>query len=90
MVIQWEPALGGLPCIYVGKTDFARQIAWRAAGWRRGNVVASFCQDLSKCHKPEATMACQDGQLCARLKSVIYSAVHRVQDLWGGNFTTED
>ena len=28
---------------------------------------------------PEATNACQDYQLCVRLKAVIYSAVYRVQ-----------
>ena len=32
--------------------------------------------------RPEDTMACQDYQLCARLKVVIDSAVHGVQAIW--------
>ena len=31
---------------------------------------------------PEATIACQDYQLCYRLKAVIDGAVHRVQSIW--------
>ena len=32
--------------------------------------------------RPEDTMACQDYQLCDRLKVVIDSAVHGVQAIW--------
>ena len=38
----------------------------------------------------EATMACQDDHICARLKAVIDGAVHRVQAIWNKNSTTED
>ena len=37
---------------------------------------------------PEATMACQDDQLCAGTKDGIDSATHRVQDLWYKNSST--
>ena len=52
--------------------------------WRYifANVVLKFT-------KPEATMACQDDQLCAKLKAGIYGAVNRVQDIWDKNLTTE-
>ena len=39
---------------------------------------------------PEATMACQDGQLCARLKAVIEGVVHGVQAIWDEKSTLED
>ena len=39
---------------------------------------------------PEATMACQDEQLCAGLKAGINGAVHGVQAIWGENLTTTD
>ena len=35
-------------------------------------------------------MTCQDNQLCAGLKSGIYSAIHGVQDLWDENLSTEE
>ena len=35
-------------------------------------------------------MACQYDQLCARLKAVIYGAIHRVQALWDENSSTEE
>ena len=34
-------------------------------------------------------MACQDDQLCARIKTGISSAMHGVQDLWDENLTKE-
>ena len=38
---------------------------------------------------PEAPSACQDDQICTRLKSGIYSAVHGVQDIWDTKSNTE-
>ena len=38
----------------------------------------------------EATMACQDDQLCVGLKAGIDGAIHRVQALWDENWTTEN
>ena len=38
----------------------------------------------------EATMACQDGQICDGLKAVIYVTVHRVQSIWDKKSTTGD
>ena len=38
----------------------------------------------------EATVACQDDQLCAGLKAVINGAVHGVQAIWDENLTMED
>ena len=35
-------------------------------------------------------MACQDGQLCDRLKAVINGVVHQVQAIWDENSTRED
>ena len=53
--------------------------------WRRlfANIVHKFTG-------PEATISWQDDQLCAGLKEVIDGAIHRVQDLWDKNLTTED
>ena len=34
---------------------------------------------------PEATMTCQDDQLCAGLKELIDGVIHGVQDLWEKN-----
>ena len=39
---------------------------------------------------PEATMACQDDQLCAGLKVGINYTTHGVQALWDEKSTTED
>ena len=39
---------------------------------------------------PESDMACQDGQVRARLKALIDGALHRVQAIWGEKLTTED
>ena len=38
----------------------------------------------------ESTMTFQDDQLCAILKAGIDGSVHRVQDIWDENLTTED
>ena len=38
----------------------------------------------------EATSACRDDELCARLKLVIGGAVHGVQAIWDTKSTTED
>ena len=40
--------------------------------------------------EPEATSACQDGQLCAGPKAGIDGAVHEVQAIWGIKLTTKD
>ena len=45
--------------------------------WRR-----IFSKTVLKVTGPEATMSCQDDQLCARHKSVIGGAVHGVQAIW--------
>ena len=37
----------------------------------------------------EATMACQDDQLCAGLKAGIYGLIHGVQTIWNGNLSME-
>ena len=39
---------------------------------------------------PESTIACQDDQIWAGLKSVIDGAVHMVQTIWDTKSTTED
>ena len=38
---------------------------------------------LLKVTGTEATMACQDDQLCAGLKAGIDGVIHGVQDIWG-------
>ena len=49
-----------------------------------------FANILLKVTGPEATMVCQDNQLCAGLKAVIDGAIHRVQALWGGDSSMEE
>ena len=49
-----------------------------------------FSNIVLKVTGPEATMACQDDQLCAGLKGLIDSAIHGVQDLWDDNSSTEE
>ena len=39
---------------------------------------------------PKITNTCQDDHICAGLKAVIDSAVHRVQYIWDTKLTTED
>ena len=41
-----------------------------------------FSNIMLKVTGPEATMACQDGQLCAGLKVGTDGAIHRVRALW--------
>ena len=53
--------------------------------WRR-----IFAKIVLKVTVPEATRAYQDYQLCDRLKVVIDDAIHRVQDLWDENSSTEE
>ena len=50
----------------------------------------SFANIILKVTGPEATMACQDDQLCARIKAVIDGAIHGVQDLWDKYLSTEE
>ena len=49
-----------------------------------------FSKIVLKVTVPEATMACQDDQLCAGLKVGIDGAIHGVQALWDENSTTEN
>ena len=44
-----------------------------------------FAKIVLRVTGPEATMSCQDEQLCAGLKAVIDGAVHVVQALWDEN-----
>ena len=53
--------------------------------WRR-----LFVNCVLKVNGPESTNACQDDQLCARLKAVIDGAVHRVQYIWDAKLSTEN
>ena len=88
LVSQWEPALGGLPCIISGcLVVLYKQPCVRLVGvvetWRR-----IFAKILLKVTVPKATMTFQDYQLCARLKAEIDGAVNIVQAIWDGNSTT--
>ena len=47
------------------------------------NIVINFTG-------PEATMACQDDQLCDGIKAGIDNAVHGVQAIWDEKLTTDD
>ena len=49
-----------------------------------------FANIVLKVTVPEATMACQDDQLCAGLKAGIDSAIHGVQALWDENLSTDE
>ena len=53
--------------------------------WRRlfANIVLKFTV-------PEATIACQDDQLCAGINMGIDGVIHRVQALWDENSSTEE
>ena len=44
-----------------------------------------FSKIVLKVNGLEATMACQDGQVCAGPKAVIDGVIHRVQPLWDKN-----
>ena len=48
-----------------------------------------FAKILIKVTGMEATMACQNDQLCAGLKAVIDGATHMIQFLWDKNLSTE-
>ena len=49
-----------------------------------------FTKIMLKVTGPEATMECQDDQMCAGLKAGIDIAVHGVQAIWDEKSTTED
>ena len=53
-------------------------------------MAASFSKIANKVTGPEATLEYQDDQLCARVKVGMDSAIHRVQDLWNENLSTEE
>ena len=53
--------------------------------WRR--IFAKIALNVTG---PEATMECQDGQLCAGLKALIGGAIHWVQALWDENLSMEE
>ena len=50
-------------------------------------MAAYFSKIVLKVTGPEATMVCQDDQLCARLKAGIDGAIHRVKVLWDENLS---
>ena len=49
-----------------------------------------FTKIVIKFTEPEATMECQDDQLCAELKTGIDGIIHGVQALWDENSYTEE
>ena len=49
-----------------------------------------FANIVLKITGPEATMACQDDQMCAGIRVVIDGVIHRVQALWDKKSTMED
>ena len=49
-----------------------------------------FSKIAVKVKGTEATIACQDDQLCAGLKGRIDGTIHGVQDLWDKNLSTEE
>ena len=49
-----------------------------------------FTKIVLKVMGPEATMACQDEQLCYGLKVGINGAIHGVQSLWDKHSSTEE
>ena len=49
-----------------------------------------FSKIVIKVMVPKATMACQDDQLCARLKAVMNITIHGVQALWDKNLSSEE
>ena len=53
--------------------------------WRR-----LFAKIVLKVTVTEATMVCQDDQLCAGPKKVTNGKIHRVQALWEENLSTEE
>ena len=53
--------------------------------WRR-----LFAKCVLRVMGPEATNACKDDHICARLKAGIYGSVHDVQYIWYTNLSTED
>ena len=53
--------------------------------WRR-----IFSEIMLNVTGPQASMECQDDQLCAILKVVINGMVHRVQAIWDENSTMKD
>ena len=53
--------------------------------WRR-----IFYKIMLKVTGPEATMECQDDQMCAGLNEGINIAFHGVQYIWDEKLTTED
>ena len=66
-----------------------KQLGVRMVGvretWRR-----LFTNIVLKVTRLEATMACQDDQLCDGLKAGINGVVHGVQTIWDEYLTTED
>ena len=48
----------------------------------RGNWWRIFAKCVLRVTGSEATNGCQDDQLCASLKAIIYGSIHGVQDIW--------
>ena len=49
-----------------------------------------FAKCVLKITGPESTTVCQGDHICAVLKAGIDGAVHRVQDIWDDNFSTDN
>ena len=70
--------------IAIDKQPGVRPVGVGDTWWRLFSKIAI------KFMGPEATMACQDEHLCARLKAGINGAIHRFQALWDKNSSTEE
>ena len=68
---------------------FYKQPGMRPFGFRE-TWIHIFAKLVLKVTGLEATMACQDDQLCAGLKERLDGAFHGIQAIWDKRSTTED